>query len=151
MIDPTQERVRMVRVKNNLDFPFNDRFNGVPVTIPPGQSEKLPLDMAAHFFGYHPGVEPAVMLRHIARRQGWNTPDYVKQNPETHQTLAEEYFSKLQISPIMYKMVEEQVVDPRAPIPAEQVMAEDEPVKEHWKTRQKREREEAARTVPDQA
>jgi hypothetical protein len=106
-------------VTNGLAVPFTDRYDGVPVTLPPGKTENIPLDMAAHFFGYHLDVDRATMLRHVARRQGWNTPEYVKQNPETHKTLAEDYFDKLKIEPVMYKMVEVVEPDPRRPVPAD--------------------------------
>lgn len=113
------QRARYVRVTNNLDFPFNDRHDGVPVTIDPGKTENLPLDMAEHFFGYHDDVKPETMFRHVAKRQGWNTPEHVKQNPETRKTLAETYFSKLKIEPVSYKLVEDQVLDSEKPIPAD--------------------------------
>jgi hypothetical protein len=119
MNDITEARVHYVRVTNGLDFPFTDRYDGVPVTLPPGKSENLPLDMAAHFFGYHVDVDAATMLRHIARRQGWNTPDFVKQNEETRKTKAEEYFGKLKIEPVMYKLVPADDPDPKRPVPAD--------------------------------
>ena len=115
--DIGQARIHYIRVTNGLDFPFTDRHDGVPVTIQPGKSENLPTDMAAHFFGPDLG-NPAAMLRYIARRQGWNTPEYVKQNPETSKTLAETYFGKLKIEPVMYKLVAVDP-DPREPVPAD--------------------------------
>ena len=114
-----RQRINYVRVTNGLDFPFTDRHDGVPVTIQPGKSENLPLDMAFHFFGFHADVTPDTMLRHIAKRQGWNTPDFVKQNPETHKTLAQEYFDKLKIEAVAYKMVPVADPDPRKPVPAD--------------------------------
>ena len=120
-----QQRINYVRVTNHLEFSFMDRYDGVPVTIPPGKSENLPLDMAAHFFGYHPDVEPETMFRHIAKRQGWNTPEYVQQNPETHKTLAQEYFSKLKIEPVAYKLVPVGKADPKEPVPADPEIPEE--------------------------
>jgi hypothetical protein len=114
-----QQRINYVRVTNGLAFPFTDRHDGVPVTIQPGKSENLPLDMAAHFFGFHPGVKPETMYRHVAKRQGWNTPEYVKQNPETHKTLAQEYFDKLTIEAVAYKLVQVEKPDPKRPVPAD--------------------------------
>jgi len=114
-----QQRIHYVRVTNGLAFPFTDRHDGVPVTIQPGKSENLPVDMAAHFFGFHPAVEPETMFRHICKRQGWNTPEYVKQNPESHKTLAREYFDKLIIEPVAYKLVPVEKPDPRKPVPAD--------------------------------
>ena len=119
MTDIGEARVHYVRVTNGLAVPFTDRYDGVPVTLPPGKTENIPLDMAAHFFGYHPGVERATMLRHVARRQGWNTPDFDKQNPDTQKTLAEDYFDKLKIEPVMYKLVQVEEPDPKRPVPAD--------------------------------
>ncbi len=121
-----QVRLKYVRITNGLDVPFTDRYDGVPVTIAPGKSENLPLDMAFHFFGYTYGVEPETMFRHVAKRQGWNTPAYVQQNPETHKTLAREYFDKLKIEAVSYRLVPEDAPDPRKPVPAEQSLQSDE-------------------------
>jgi hypothetical protein len=113
-------RVHYVRVVNNLPFAFTDRHDGVPVTIPPGKSENLPLDMAAHFFGYtHHGIEKAVLFRHTAKRQGWNTPEFVKIDPDTGKSKAEEYFDKLRLEPVIYKMVPVENADPATPVPAD--------------------------------
>jgi hypothetical protein len=119
-----QQRVRYVKITNGLEVPFTDRHDGVPITIMPGKSENLPLDMAAHIFGYHPDVEPETMFRYICKRQGWNTPKFVEQNPDTHKSLAREYFDKLKIEAIAYKLVPVDEPDPRKPIPAEQDVPE---------------------------
>jgi hypothetical protein len=99
-------RVRRVRVTNGLDVPLTDRRDNVPVTIAPGQSESITLDMAVHFFG--PSFDPLPMFRYVSKRQGWNTPGYLKVNPATGKTLAEENFAKLRITPIIYRMVEDE-------------------------------------------
>ena len=140
-----RSRIHYVRVTNGLDTAFHDRYDGVPITIPPGKSENIPLDMAAHFFGYHPDVDGATMLRHVAKRQGWNTPDYVKQDPESRKTLAEQLFSKLKIEPVMYKLVPAEDPDPKKPIPADPAMT-DEPSlrRDRPRSRVKDEPEEAA-------
>ena len=124
-------RARYVRVTNHSDMPFTDRHDGVPVTIEAGRSDNLPLDMAAHFFGYHDGIPQDVMFRHVCRRQGWNTPEHVKQNPDTQKTLAQEYFEKLKIEAVTYRLVPDDAPDPRKPVPAEQRIQSDdeEPVR----------------------
>jgi hypothetical protein len=92
----------------------------VPVRVPPGKSENLPVDMAEHFFGcVSSNFDPAVMLRHIAKRQGWNTPDFVKVDPKTGKNKAQEYFELLAIRPVMYKLVEVEDANPRTPVPAD--------------------------------
>jgi hypothetical protein len=108
-------RLHYVRVTNRGDVPFTDRHDGVPVSIPPGKSDNFPLDMAAHFFG--DVTDPQAMFRHVCRRQGWNTPAHLKPT-ESGKTLAEEMFSKLDIKPVVYKMVEEKP-DLEQPIPAD--------------------------------
>lgn len=113
-------RVHYVRVVNNLPFAFTDRHDGVPVTIQPGKSENLPLDMAAHFFGYtHHGIERAVLFRHTAKRQGWNTPEFTKVDLETGKTKADLYFDMLRLEPVIYKMVPAEPADLAAPVPAD--------------------------------
>lgn len=129
MTDPTDERLQYVRVINNLPFDFDDRFDGVPVRIPAGSAENIPPDMAAHFFGYHPGATRETMMRHVSKRQGWNTKEFLERNAETGKTKLQEWFDLLEIKAIMYKMVpvEEAPADPAKPIPAEAEGAEDLP------------------------
>lgn len=116
--DLTNTRVEYVRLTNNLPFAFTDRYDGVPFTVPPGKSENLPPDVAAHFFGH--ARDPDAQMRHIAKRQGWNTPDFVKVNEETGKNKAQEYFAKLEIKPIAFKLVQvDDELDPRDPIPAD--------------------------------
>jgi hypothetical protein len=121
-------RVHYVRVVNNLPMDFTDRYDGVPVKIPAGKSENLPLDMAGHFFGYtHHGIEKAVLFRHTAKRQGWNTPEFAKLDPDTGKTKAEAYFDMLRLEPVIYKMVPVEPSDPATPVPADTGPDEDVP------------------------
>lgn len=117
MVD-VNERVQYVRVTNGLDFDLIDRFDGVPVTIPPGKSENLPADMAWHFFGYAPGQERPAMCRHTSKRHGWNTPEFAKVDPVSKKTKAEEWFDKIKIEAVIYKLVPADD-DPEKPIPAD--------------------------------
>lgn len=110
-------RIHYVRVTNNLEVTFSDRYDGIPVSIPPGKSDNLQLDMAGHFFGYHYEATRETMFRHVCKRQGWNTIDFLKVQ-ESGKTLAQERFDKIDIRPVVYKMVE-QPMDLDAPIPAD--------------------------------
>ncbi len=110
-------RIHYVRVTNNLDVPFTDRWDGIPVSIPPGKADNLRLDMAAHFFGYGYGIDPEVMFRHICKRQGWNTPKHLETD-KSGKTLARRLFDKIAIVPVIYKMVEVEP-DTDEPIPAD--------------------------------
>jgi hypothetical protein len=110
-------RLHYVRLTNHLDVPFTDRHDGVPVSIGPGKSDNFPIDMAAHFFGNV--MDPQASFRHVCKRQGWNTPSHLKPSEaEPTKTVAELLFSKLEIKPIIYKMVEEKT-DLEQPIPAD--------------------------------
>jgi hypothetical protein len=115
--DLINTRVEYVRLTNNLPFAFTDRYDGVPFIVAPGKSENFPPEVAAHFFGYDP--DPAAQMRHVAKRQGWNTPDFVKVNEETGKNKAQEYFEALKIENIVYKLVPVEDADPREPIPAD--------------------------------
>jgi hypothetical protein len=116
-------RIHYIRVTNNSDKPYTDRYDGVPVTLEAGRSDNLPLDMAAHMFGYVYGVTEDVMFRHTCKRQGWNTPAHL-QIRESGKTLAQELFGQIEIKPVIYKMVEEKP-DLDSPIPADPDPAQD--------------------------
>jgi hypothetical protein len=111
-----------VRLTNNGKIDFTDRHDGVPVCVEPGRTENFPLDMAAHFFGYHLDATADQMFRHTCKRQGWNTPAHlVKQ--ESGKTLAEELFASLKIEPVIYRLVEQKpyldapiAADPQPPV-----------------------------------
>ncbi len=99
-------RIHYIKVVNRNNFPFTDRWDGIPVAVMPGKNETLQLDMAAHFFGYYYGAEPEAMFRHTCKRQGWNTPKHLEVQP-SGKTLAQELFAKVEITPVIYRMVEE--------------------------------------------
>lgn len=114
-----QQRIHYVRVTNNLPFTYTDRFDGVPFTLRPGKTDNIPPQWADHMFGFKPGVSPDQMLRHIAKRQGWNTSEFVTIDDRTGKTKAQEYFEKLVIVPVAYKFVPAEEPDPREPVPAD--------------------------------
>jgi hypothetical protein len=113
-------------VTNLGEVMFMDRHDGVPLRIQPGESRNVPIEAAAHIFGWKAGVEPEQMFKHIQRRQGWNTTDYLKVISETGKTLAETAFAKLKIEPVMYKLVEVES-DPSKPIAADPQVPEETP------------------------
>ena len=126
-------RVRYVRVTNGTEETWSDRHDGVPIKLEPGASENIPLDMAAHFFGYHTDVKPATMLAHMARRQGWNHGDFVVQDAAIRARLAEEFFAKFKIEPVSYRLVPEAAAPPRRgkePVPALTDEDDDKPITE---------------------
>jgi hypothetical protein len=108
-------RLHYVRLTNHLEVPFTDRHDGVPVSVGPGKSSNFDMAMAAHFFGNV--MDPQASFRHVCKRQGWNTPGHLKLQ-DNGKTLAEDLFSKLEIKPVVYKMVEEKP-DLDEPIPAD--------------------------------
>jgi hypothetical protein len=112
-----QARIQYVRVTNGLGVTFTDRYDGVPVRIPAGKTENLPPDMAAHFFG--PNIDDdAATFRHVQKRQGWNTPEFLKADDDGR-NLAQRNFDKLKIEAVMYKLVPVDAPDPRQPVPAD--------------------------------
>jgi hypothetical protein len=117
MEDQTEQvRVKYVKLTNGLDIPFTDRHDGVPVKVMPGEAKNFPVDMALHFFG--PDFSDQVMMgKHVAKRQGWNTPRFLEAD-DSGKTLAERWFAKLKIEPVMYKLVQVEA-DTSLPIPAD--------------------------------
>lgn len=113
-------RVRYLRVTNNTAQIWTDTYDGVPVTIMPEQTQQIPLDMAAHFFGWHPDVTPIEMMHHLARRRGWTDPKFQIYDDQIHeQKVADEVFRNFKIEPVTYKLVEERpAARAREPVPA---------------------------------
>ena len=118
--DVTEQRVRFLRVTNNTEQIWSDSYDGVPVTIEPGKTQQIPLEMAAHFFGWHPDVTQAEMMHHLARRRGWRDQKFwVLDDPLHDEKVAAEVFEKFLIEPVTYKLVEERpATQARAPVPA---------------------------------
>jgi hypothetical protein len=122
-------RVRHVRVTNGTDEVWTDRYDGVPLTLQPGDTQTIPLDMALHFFGYAPGVDQATMLMHVANRTAKTDGEWgsIRADPALRKRVAEKFFQKFQIEPVSFKLVEEEA-RPRgareAPVPAS---TDDEP------------------------
>src|ERR1700679_803456 len=110
-------RIHYLRVTNKGDKDFTDMYDGVPITIEAGRAQNLPLDMAAHLFGYGYEVKPDAMFRHTCKRQGWNTKAHIEKQ-DNGKTLAENLFVQFELKPVIYKMVEQEP-DLDAPIPAD--------------------------------
>jgi hypothetical protein len=115
-------RRHYLRVFNDGEADFVDMFDGIPITIEKGRSQNLPLDMAAHLFGYHEGSTADSMFKYTAKRQGWNMKDHLVRQ-ESGKTLAEELFGKFRFEPVNYKLVEEKpdlsapiLADPQVPV-----------------------------------
>ena len=116
-----QARTQFVKVTNGLPFAIQDRFDGIPYYIRPGQHENLPIPAAMHMLGYTEPMDPERMQRHVCRRMGWNTMEFLEVNPKTKKTKAQEYFELLKIEPVVYKLVrvDAETIDPNAPVPAD--------------------------------
>ena len=113
-----EERLQYVKVTNGFDTPYSDMFDGVPVTIDPGDSQNTLPEQAFHFFGYVPGANRQQMARHTARRMGWNSPAHI-QPDEKGVPLYERMFEKIGLEPVTFKLVPADDVDTAKPIPAE--------------------------------
>lgn len=92
-------QIMNVKVINRNDFTITDRFDGVPYVFEQNRPLSVPIDAANHIFGWHPGVDPAVVRRHVQKRMGWNTPAMETSGQHNR------FFEALEITPIMYRMV----------------------------------------------
>ena len=118
-------RHHYLRVTNTGDTDFTDMFDGVPITIEKHASQNLPLDMAAHLFGYGYQVTDEAMFKYTQRRQGWNTKAHLEIQP-SGKSLAHELFGRFKFEPKIYKMVEDRP-DLDRPIAADPQVPADEP------------------------
>lgn len=100
--EDTPAALSMVEVTNGLEFPIEDRFDGIPIIIPPGGKITLNPAQAMHCFGY-PG-EFADMARHMAKRYGWQGREYLKHN-EKREPIYHEMAAKVVFEPIFYDLV----------------------------------------------
>jgi hypothetical protein len=115
-----ETRIQYVSVTNGLDEPITDMFDGIPVKIDPGKKDNLHIEVAAHIFGYHPGVTQESMFRHFSKRQGWNTKEHMEPEGDTGKSKAQAKFDKIGIKPVTFRMVPaDEDAEPDAPIPAE--------------------------------
>ena len=104
----------MVEVQNFNDFPIDDFYDGAPIRLEPNGKNVITLkpEQAAHCFGF-PG-EFHDMARHMAKRYGWNSREFLRMNEE-RKTVYEQYAEKVKFTPIYFDLV----ARPRnAPIPA---------------------------------
>jgi len=99
------QRIQYVSVQNGLDHDLSDMWDGVPIRIPAGKKDNLRIEVANHIFGYHPGVTAEAMLRHFAKRQGWNTKEWMEVVEGTSKTRAQIEFAKFIIKPVTFRMV----------------------------------------------
>ena len=104
MIDETdaelgQPQIMNVKVVNRNDFPISDRFDSVPYVFETNRPQSVPIDAANHIFGWFPGVDPAVVRKHVQKRFGWNTPSMEMDGR------AARFYDNLEITPIVYRMV----------------------------------------------
>lgn len=102
----TAEPVTQARVTNKNTFAIKDRYDGKDYVFPPNKPVRVPMDVAAHCFGFHPwpGMTQdeafEAMLRYCAIRHGWNNSKL--QDEGTHI----KYFENLDIVPITMHLVE---------------------------------------------
>jgi hypothetical protein len=113
----TDERIARVRVTNGLQQVYSDRYDGVPISLQPGEMKIFDLETAAHIFGWHPGASVEEITRYVGKRQGWNSTAHLARD-DSGRTLAERMGALIKLEPVYYKVIEEGA-DPNAPIPAD--------------------------------
>lgn len=72
-----------VKVRNDTDLQFEDRYDGIPYVIKPKSSINIPPDAAQHIFGisFLPAedgnvqIDRPAIFNHVSRRWGWNRPN----------------------------------------------------------------------------
>ncbi|MDE2098052.1 MAG: hypothetical protein KGL39_12435 [Patescibacteria group bacterium] len=108
---PTGEQVSQVKIINKNDFTLIDHFDGVKFTFPPKKPVRVPVQVAAHIFGFRawpkvpsddpddPESQVAQAIKYCAMRHGWNAP-----KPGTY---ARECFDNLEITVVKLHVVEE--------------------------------------------
>jgi len=121
MDDIEQARIHYVKLTNGLPFAWSDRFDGIPFYVAPGKFENIPLEAAVHMLGFSDPPDFERMKRHVCRRMGWNTPEFVLPDKETKRIRADDYWAMLKIEPVVYKLVrvDGDEIDPKAPVPAD--------------------------------
>lgn len=111
--DTPQPAIMQVEVTNNNDFPIEDRFNGVPVRFPIGETVTVTEAIAFHCFAW-PG-DAADMALHMAKRYGWTGRDHLVMNA-ARQPLYRQFADKVVIQPVYFDLVKR---DRNDPIPAD--------------------------------
>jgi hypothetical protein len=122
--DTEPPRILHVRVINKNDFPITDMYDSVPYTFVPNMPVTIPVDAAAHIFGWWEGCDPAVMKRHCQKRFGWNTPEMQSANQH------EEFYKRLELKPMLYRLVPMQVAEETPDLPPNKARL-DKPVGQH--------------------
>jgi hypothetical protein len=111
---------QMIRVLNRNTFAVVDRWDGVPFVFLPNVPLNIPPDAASHFFAWP--AEPELRRLHIAKRNGWNTPDDIKRD-DAGTMRWEKWVDAIEIAPVLFDIVQRQ----DEPIPADD---EDAPMAE---------------------
>ena len=109
--------VRYVKVVNRNEFTLHDHYDGRPYVFPPGEERTIPLDAAAHIFGFTSTATEEECRTHCIKRFGYNTPERMKGGG--HET----FWDCLQLTPMLMRLVEQ-----RAEEDAPEDEPEDEPI-----------------------
>ena len=110
------EHIERVRVTNGNPFQINDRHDGVPYEFPAGKTVIIPLEAATHIFGFPGDLQD--MHAHMARRFGWNRPEYYKPDDNSGILPWQRMTALIRLAVEHYEV--RRIHQPGAPIPAEE-------------------------------
>jgi hypothetical protein len=99
---PDDAALRRVHIKviNSNDFDITDRYDNVEFLFAPHQPVTIPAEAANHIFGWREGIDRAAMFLHFQKRCGWNTKEF------TDGGKAKKYWEKIDIVPVVFRLVE---------------------------------------------
>ena len=98
-----ENRVQHVKITNRNTFVIRDGFDGIAYVFLPGKDVTVPMAVARHIFGFHLEATEQEVFGYVSKRFGWNRPD--------HQDQARVYFDNISIKPVIFRVVEEPVVE----------------------------------------
>lgn len=92
--------IKYVRVTNRNPFELVDHYDNRPYRFPAGQPMTIPLDAAAHIFGFTATATEEATRLHCIKRFGFNRPEVLA--VQGHDL----FWENLEIAPVVMRMIE---------------------------------------------